>query len=355
MHRWKRFAAATVAAASVATATACVPLPSFTVNTTVDGADAVPGDGVCEITVGAGNCSLRAAVDEANAGNGADLSVPGGVYPLTVADGHDGDPDLDVTSAVNLNVGSPLTMVEIGNGASSGLTPVRLDVHETGDLQGFGIRTGRVRVAGILGLDQSFVGGLVGAATDAVVDVTATGSARFGNSSVMAGPTGASAGTAIRNAGETLLLYTTVAGMDVGAIVSTVGTGSTTLGGSSVLHGTWFIRAMVDAPGSTHCQGNAVASLGYNFAMGSTCGLTATGDVQNVSFGCSVFGTGATGGCSPGWFQVRATSPVVDVIPVGALSCGDPVVVDIFGKTRPAEGSGAAPTGCDVGAVELQP
>ena len=49
---------------------ACAPLTaasSVAVTTTVDGSDADPGDGVCEITVGAGDCSLRAAVDEANA------------------------------------------------------------------------------------------------------------------------------------------------------------------------------------------------------------------------------------------------------------------------------------------------
>src|SRR5690606_36476566 len=39
----------------------------LTVTTAVDGSDALPGDGVCEMTPSAGDCSLRAAVDEANA------------------------------------------------------------------------------------------------------------------------------------------------------------------------------------------------------------------------------------------------------------------------------------------------
>src|SRR5690606_5084349 len=37
------------------------------VNTPVDGSDADQGDGTCEMTPGAGDCSLRAAIDEANA------------------------------------------------------------------------------------------------------------------------------------------------------------------------------------------------------------------------------------------------------------------------------------------------
>ena len=42
----------------------------LTVNTNEFGCqsnDADPGDGVCEVTVGAGDCTLRAAIDEGNA------------------------------------------------------------------------------------------------------------------------------------------------------------------------------------------------------------------------------------------------------------------------------------------------
>lgn len=39
---------------------------AFIVNTTTDGSDAVPGDEVCEMTPGLGDCSLRAAIDETN-------------------------------------------------------------------------------------------------------------------------------------------------------------------------------------------------------------------------------------------------------------------------------------------------
>lgn len=40
---------------------------SFTVNDLGDGTDANPGDGVCEVNVGLGDCTLRAAIEETNA------------------------------------------------------------------------------------------------------------------------------------------------------------------------------------------------------------------------------------------------------------------------------------------------
>jgi len=60
-----------------------VSASGFVVNTTVDGADANPGNGICEMTAGHGDCSLRAAIMEANASSGADvITVPDGVYNL---------------------------------------------------------------------------------------------------------------------------------------------------------------------------------------------------------------------------------------------------------------------------------
>ena len=43
---------------------------AFTVNSTGDGGDANPGDGLCD--TGAGECTLRAAIEEANAHAGDD-------------------------------------------------------------------------------------------------------------------------------------------------------------------------------------------------------------------------------------------------------------------------------------------
>jgi len=63
----------------------------FVVNTTADLHDATPGDGDCATVDGGDLCSLRAAVEEANAlptmaGQWINITVPAGTYRLTIED-----------------------------------------------------------------------------------------------------------------------------------------------------------------------------------------------------------------------------------------------------------------------------
>ncbi len=58
---------------------------TFTVNSTGNGADSDPGDGVCETASGNGVCTLRAAIQEANHANNPGLdtiefNIGGGGY-----------------------------------------------------------------------------------------------------------------------------------------------------------------------------------------------------------------------------------------------------------------------------------
>src|SRR5437868_1782354 len=75
------FAAALALCAAIGVATpqqASFP-EIFVVNSTGDGDDAFPGDGQCETAVGNGVCTLRAAIEEANAhagGDGIFFSIP---------------------------------------------------------------------------------------------------------------------------------------------------------------------------------------------------------------------------------------------------------------------------------------
>lgn len=77
----------------------------FNVTTTVDGSDAAPGDSACEVAAGAGDCSLRAAIDESNAQSGVQVtvSVPAGTYTLGggVDDTNQGG-DLDINRNVTV-------------------------------------------------------------------------------------------------------------------------------------------------------------------------------------------------------------------------------------------------------------
>ena len=59
---------------------------TFIVNDTSDRVDANPGDGICSTSIG--SCSLRAAIQEANANAGADtIHIPAGTYRLAIDSG----------------------------------------------------------------------------------------------------------------------------------------------------------------------------------------------------------------------------------------------------------------------------
>lgn len=98
------------AIAAIGGLAACEPPPpptSFVVNTGGTGTDADPGDGICEVTPGAGDCTLQAATGEGNAlGGRIDIGIggfPGGIYvgEITVAtdttiDAHGVQVDVDL-------------------------------------------------------------------------------------------------------------------------------------------------------------------------------------------------------------------------------------------------------------------
>ncbi len=90
---------------------------TFTVNSTTDAVDAIPGDGVCADALG--NCTLRAAIVEANALAGADtITLPAGIYTLSITGrGEDAAAtgDLDILGdLVLLGGGQTLTVVDGG-------------------------------------------------------------------------------------------------------------------------------------------------------------------------------------------------------------------------------------------------
>jgi len=79
---------------------------SFAVNTTVDAPDAVPGNGVCETASGNAVCTLRAAIQEANALAGADtITLPAEAFILNIAGSDDTGQvgDLDITDDLTIN------------------------------------------------------------------------------------------------------------------------------------------------------------------------------------------------------------------------------------------------------------
>jgi CSLREA domain-containing protein len=91
---------------------------TFTVNSTIDRSDANPGNGVCQTST-AGQCTLRAAIQEANSSPGADtISLPAGVYEIqipTVNEDLDGTGDFDIHSSVTIvGAGASATLIDGG-------------------------------------------------------------------------------------------------------------------------------------------------------------------------------------------------------------------------------------------------
>src|SRR3990172_500707 len=84
MNRKRRFTARTAFLALAALAWAIPALAAtFTVNSTADAVDIIPGDGICASALD--GFTLRAAIQEANASAGADTIVlPAGTYVFDI-------------------------------------------------------------------------------------------------------------------------------------------------------------------------------------------------------------------------------------------------------------------------------
>ena len=106
--------AATAACLMVVLAAGVADSASFTVTSGVDAVDVNPGNGVCETAGGPGVCSLRAAIQEANALAGGDvIHLPAGHWVLTIAGAGE---DLGATG--DLDVFDHLEIVGAGSSAT---------------------------------------------------------------------------------------------------------------------------------------------------------------------------------------------------------------------------------------------
>lgn len=99
----------------------------FVVNTTNDTQDEAPGNGVCADS--SGNCSLRAAITEANALAGGDtITLPAGTYTITLtgpSENANASGDFDLNSEITINgAGAANTIVQAA--ASRGVATERV-------------------------------------------------------------------------------------------------------------------------------------------------------------------------------------------------------------------------------------
>lgn len=140
---------------------------TFTVNTTNDTVDVAPGDGSCADSNG--NCSLRAAIMEANAFPGADtIHVPSGRYILSLdpVDGFDDSAaggDLDITGDLTLiGAGAETTIIDGDNKYQVFHTRAKVTlsgITVTRGYQGCGDGGGIVNAYGALTIADSIITG----------------------------------------------------------------------------------------------------------------------------------------------------------------------------------------------------
>jgi CSLREA domain-containing protein len=307
--------------------TACDPPPAhLVVNTTADGFDAAPGDGVCETATGNGVCTLRAAIAEGNALGAADLTVPAGTYLLTMADAGDGSVDLDVTGKLSINWLAPAAVTI---GPSTTADGPAFDVAPGADFRIDGVEvSGFTSVGGNLVANHSLLfPPITSASPTAPVEVEPSGKAIISDSLVG----GWSNHGAVYNQGHAELVYTTLQILATGStpvLTTTAGATSgitaTRLSALSSFHG-----AVVESSSAPACSG-PVVSHGYNTALNSSCALSQPGDTEQ--------------GGNNAW---------VDRIPPGVLGCGVTAIDDQAGNPRPTDGNGDGVAACDTGAMEV--
>src|SRR5918998_3448569 len=189
LARGGRAALAAIAAATVAVgfhAALAGAGTQFTVNTTSDARDAHPGNGVCATIAGA--CTLRAAIQEANALPGADvIDVPTGTYALAIPPLNQNDittGDLDITDSLAINgTGAGSTIVDAGT-PPSGASP---QVHGLDRLFEVLVDGGTVSFSGLTLSDGTAAeyGGAI--ANNSTATVTVTASTLTGNVAGKAG------------------------------------------------------------------------------------------------------------------------------------------------------------------------
>lgn len=361
---WKVTAVAAVLAITSLAACDPPPPPKVLVVTnqgSADGPDATPGDGICRTAGVFGGCTLRAAIQEANASHVDRIEVlAGGWYRITSSLAVDpvapsvaivptgtgtGPAWIEATAAVtgavfdvdggglsvtrtritapaatsdglriDAGASAVLSEVEVDTGSdavtvSGGLVVNRSDLHDGG---GAGVVVGGTGVALVLG---SSIRGNAGAG----LDVAAGGSATVTSSTVSGNAIGVDADGSVDLSLATVAANTTAA---------TAGTGTVEATGSIV----------VQATGGAGCTGT-FSSSGWN-GVGNGCGPLAT----DVAVGPDAL-LPLTTGASP-HHPISATGAALhDLVAVGDGPC-TATATDQRGATRAGDGS------CDAGAYE---
>ena len=337
---------------------------TFTVNTSADDPDAAVGDGACA-TVG-GQCSLRAAVDEANFDATADIiTLPAGEYHLGATGG-----DLDISQPLTINgSGTATTIIDADdNDRVIDVLGVSVSVSDVTIRDGTGDFGGGLQIDGSLTLSRVDVRDNVANDAGGGIYLSTNGSLTVTYSTISGNKASNDGGGMYGGTGGTqTVVNSTISGnsanVDAGGVKS-FGTATFTAstitanradddlsgngdGGGVFMAGTTTLR-------STIVAGNADASPG---AQAHDCVF------GPVSGGSNLIGN--TSGCgypADGSDKVNVSAVLGPLADNGgptmthALLTGSPAIDGVSGACEAADQRGVPrPQGtrCDIGAYEL--
>jgi large repetitive protein len=266
---------------------------TFVVNTANDTLDTTPGDGNC--ADGAAQCSLRAAIGEANALAGDDIiTLPAGTYTQTLVAANEdlnAGGDWDITSNITINgAGSGTTFIQAAAAIGTATERVlNIRAGSTTIINGVTIRNGR------------FTGTMTTATRGAGIENV--GTLTLNNSIVrdnqLNSTSGNSIGAGIHNAGPGLTLTNTTVTANSNVRVT---------GGSAFGGGLSSIVAVTLTITDSSISGNSSTSQagGFGFGAGLYLENLFTVNATNSQFDNNV-GTGTSGSNGTG---VRALSNI---------------------------------------------
>ncbi|HET6594678.1 MAG TPA: PxKF domain-containing protein [Anaerolineales bacterium] len=248
---------------------------NFVVNSTVDMVDANPGDGLCETDI-TGDCTLRAAVQEANAFAGADtITLPAGSYVLSqpgTGEDEAASGDLDIAEEVTITgAGMGATIIDASNLDRAFQIFAALDLSDLTIQNGSASPGGALLVNGVARVTHvelrnnqanaetsSGTGGAIYLSVEASAEITQS---QFSSNYAYFG------GGAVASANATTFTVTD----------STFDSNTTTLGGgalypngfSAIITNSTFVNNSADTGGAIHSNANSVEVTNSTFVGNS--------------------------------------------------------------------------------------